>query len=137
MPLTETLADLTRKSVDFTHMNYVNIDPVDHNYLLSIRHSCSILKVSRTTGEIIWRLGGPANDFEFIGEDEDNAPYYFRAQHSVHRLANGNILFFDNGGAGRNAIDVPERTYSRAVEYHLDEVKGSNLGRKCAQSARG
>lgn len=121
MPLTETLADLTEKTIDFTHLNYVNIDPVDHNYLLSIRHSCSILKVSRTTGEIIWRLGGPANDFTFIGEHEENAPYYFIAQHSVHRLANGNILFFDNGGA-RGRINVTERTYSRAVEYHLDEV---------------
>ena len=121
MPLTETLADLTQKSIDFTHLNYVNIDPVDHNYLLSIRHSCSVLKVSRTTGEIIWRLGGPANDFTFIGEHEENAPYYFIAQHSVHRLANGNILFFDNGGAG-GQLNVTERTYSRAVEYHLDEV---------------
>ncbi len=121
MPLTETLADLTQKNIDFTHLNYVNIDFVDHNYLLSIRHSCSILKVSRTTGEIIWRLGGPANDFTFIGEHEENAPYYFIAQHSVHRLANGNILFFDNGGAG-GRINVTERTYSRAVEYHLDEV---------------
>ncbi len=121
MPLTETLADLTEKNIDFTHLNYVNIDVIDHNYLLSNRHSCSILKVSRTTGEIIWRLGGPANDFTFIGEHEENAPYYFIAQHSVHRLANGNILFFDNGGAGR-ALNIPERSYSRAVEYHLDEV---------------
>ena len=121
MPLTETLADLTKKTIDFTHLNYVNIDPVDHNYLLSIRHSCSILKVSRTTGEIIWRLGGPANDFTFIGEHEENAPYYFVGQHSVHRLANGNILFFDNGGT-KGQTNVPDRTYSRAVEYHLDEV---------------
>ncbi|MHC4543783.1 MAG: aryl-sulfate sulfotransferase, partial [Planctomycetota bacterium] len=121
MPLTETLVDLTKKNIDFTHLNYVNIDPVDHNYLLSIRHSCSVLKVSRTTGEIIWRLGGPANDFTFIGEHEENAPYYFVGQHSVHRLANGNILFFDNGGT-KGQANVPERTYSRAVEYHLDEV---------------
>ncbi|MHC4316290.1 MAG: arylsulfotransferase family protein [Planctomycetota bacterium] len=92
IPLTETLADLTGKNIDFTHLNYVNIDPVDHNYLLSDRHACAILKVSRTTGEIIWRLGGPANDFTFIGEHEENAPYYFIGQHSVHGFANGNIL---------------------------------------------
>ena len=121
IPLTETLADLTDKNIDFTHLNYVNIDPVDHNYLISDRHACSVLKVSRTTGEIIWRLGGPANDFTFIGEHEENAPYYFAAQHSVHGLANGNILFFDNGGAGK-ALPIPDRGYSRAVEYHLDEV---------------
>ncbi|MHC4097871.1 MAG: aryl-sulfate sulfotransferase, partial [Planctomycetota bacterium] len=121
IPLTETLADLTGKNIDFTHLNYVNIDPVDHNYLLSDRHACAILKVSRTTGEIIWRLGGPANDFTFIGEHEENAPYYFIGQHSVHGFANGNILFFDNGAAG-GQLNVTERTYSRAVEYHLDEV---------------
>jgi hypothetical protein len=121
IPLTETLADLTEKNIDFTHLNYVNIDPVDHNYLISDRHACAILKISRITGEIIWRLGGPANDFTFIGEHEENAPYYFIGQHSVHSFANGNILFFDNGAAG-GQLNVTERTYSRAVEYHLDEV---------------
>jgi len=120
IPITETLADLTDQSVDFTHLNYVNIDPIDHNYLISLRSICGIYKISRTTGEIIWRLGGPANDFTFIGEHEENAPYYFVGQHSVHRLTDGNILFFDNGGAGGH-VDVPVRSYSRAVEYHLDE----------------
>jgi hypothetical protein len=121
IPLTETLADLTDKTIDFTHLNYVNIDSVDHNYLISDRHACSIIKISRITGDILWRLGGPANDFTFIGEHEENAPYYFAAQHSLQSLPNGNLLFFDNGGAGTE-LDIPERTYSRAVEYHLDEV---------------
>ncbi len=71
---------------------------MDHNYLLSDRHACSIMKISRSTGQLLWRLGGPANAFKFIGEHEENAPLYFAAQHSVLSLPNGNLLFFDNGG---------------------------------------
>ena len=122
IPITETFAKLTDKSIDFTHLNYVNIDSVDHNYLISDRHACAIIKISRTTGQILWQLGGPANNFKFIGEHEENAPFYFAAQHSLQSLANGNLLFFDNGGAGA-ALTIPERSYSRVVEYRLDEVK--------------
>ena len=45
----------------------------------------------------MWRLGGKKNQFTFIGEHEENAPYYTVGQHDVHRLANGNLLYFDNG----------------------------------------
>jgi hypothetical protein len=61
------------------------------------------------------------NDFTFIGENPTNAPYYFIGQHNVHRLANGDILFFDNGSL-QGQGSLPGRTYSRAVEYHLDET---------------
>jgi hypothetical protein len=121
IPITETYAKLTDKSIDFTHLNYVSIDSVDHNYILSDRHACSIMKISRSTGQILWRLGGVANAFKFIGEHEENAPMYFAAQHSVLSLPNGNLLFFDNGGAGAE-LAIPERLYSRVVEYKLDEV---------------
>lgn len=62
-----------------------------------MRGLCQVLKVSRTTGELIWRLGGKNSDFTFIGEHPENAPYYFIGQHSVHRLVNGNLVFFDDG----------------------------------------
>jgi hypothetical protein len=68
-----------------------------------------ITKINRQTGEIIWRLGGKRNQFEFI-----NDPDGFNYQHDVRRLANGHITIFDNG----NYHTPP---YSRAIEYQLDE----------------
>jgi len=73
------------------------------------------MKISRTTGEILWRRGSPRGEFTFVGEHEENAPYYFARQHNVFKLPNGNITLFDNG-----AFHQPP--YSRAVEYKLDEV---------------
>ncbi|ROL61930.1 T9SS C-terminal target domain-containing protein [Bacteroidetes/Chlorobi group bacterium ChocPot_Mid] len=87
----------------------------DGNYIFSFPTTNEIVKVSRTTGEFIWRLGGKHNEFTFINEHPENAPNYFNFQHYAHRLPNGNLLLFDNGIRKTPA-------YSRAVEYELDEV---------------
>ena len=121
LAITDSLDFLTLASVDWTHVNGITIDPLDNNYLISLRGFCQILKISRTTGDVIWRLGGKSGDFTFVGEHPENAPYYFIGQHNLHRLANGDILFFDNGSL-QNQGALPGRTYSRAVEYHLDET---------------
>lgn len=121
LAITDTLDFSTLASVDWTHVNALTIDPLDNNYLVSLRGFCQILKISRTNGAVLWRLGGVSNNFTFIGEHPENAPYYFIGQHNVHRLANGDIIFFDNGSL-QNQGPLPGRTYSRAVEYYLDET---------------
>ena len=120
-PITDSLDFLNIASVDWTHPNALTIDPLDNNYLVSLRGFCQIVKVSRTNGAVIWRLGGIHSDFTFVGEHPENAPYYFIGQHNVHRLANGDIMFFDNGSL-QNQGPLAGRTYSRAVEYRLDET---------------
>ncbi len=104
-----THEDLTAATIDYVHSNAIEIDP-DGNILLSSRHLDEITKINTQTGDIIWRLGGKNNQFTFI-----NDPYGFSHQHSVRRLANGDITLFDNG----NFHNPP---FSRAVEYKLDEV---------------
>src|ERR1019366_1219470 len=47
--------------------------------------------------------------------------YYTVGQHDIHRLANGNLLFFDNGNISGGGVTPSDRTYSRGVEYQLDE----------------
>ena len=107
--------------VDWTHANAITIDPWDNNYLVSLRCFCQILKISRTTGDVIWRLGGVSSDFTFVGENPTNSPYYFIGQHNIHGMANGNIMFFDNGSL-QGQGSLTGRTYSRAVQYQLDET---------------
>ncbi|MBN2131893.1 MAG: aryl-sulfate sulfotransferase [Sedimentisphaerales bacterium] len=122
IPVTDSFHDLTQKNIDYAHFNSINLDPTDNNLLLSLRTTSDIVKVSRSTGEVLWRFGGKDNDFTFIGEHEENAPYYFVGQHAIWRFRNGNLLFFDNGNISGGGLTPCDRTYSRGVEYHLDEV---------------
>lgn len=112
--ITETTQQLDIPVTLFSNFNSVFMSN-DGNLLICNRLYSEILKVNRNSGEIIWRLGGEKNDFKFIGENEDNAPFYFSLQHDVRVLPNGNITLFDNGNQ-----HTP--SYSRAVEYQLDEV---------------
>jgi hypothetical protein len=94
--------------IDAVHGNAIDLD-VDGNILISSRHLDEITKINRSTGEVMWRLGGKNNQFVFI-----NDPIRFNYQHAIRRLKNGNIILFDNGN-----YHTPR--FSRAVEYNLDE----------------
>ena len=67
VPITDSLNEVTLKAIDFDHINSFTLDPLDNNYLVSLRGLCQMVKISRTTGKIIWRLGGKKSDFTFIG----------------------------------------------------------------------
>ncbi len=117
IPITDSYKDITRPRFDYIHVNSVELDKFDGNIILSCRETWEAIKISRETGEVLWRLGGKNNEFTFVNEHAENAPHYFKLQHSVRRLANGNLTIFDNGADKDNL----ERNYSRAVEYALDE----------------
>ena len=100
---------LTNSEISWMHGNSIEID-YDNNLILSDRRSSQLIKIHRTTGEIIWIWGGPLNSFEIINDSFGS----FSKQHDARRLENGNILLFDNG----NEHEPPT---SRVVEYQLDE----------------
>jgi hypothetical protein len=101
--------DLTQPTIDFSHFNSVEID-TDGNLLVSARNLDEVTKISPSTGNIIWRLGGKNNQFTFI-----NDSIGFSMQHDIRRFSNGDISLFDNGV--NHTIQI-----SSAVEYKLDEV---------------
>ena len=100
--------NLNANYLNWTHGNSIEVDH-DDNIIVSNRAMSEVIKFNRTTGSVIWRLGGPMNDFTFIN-DTYNGP---SKQHDARRLENGNILIFDNG----TGLSRP----SRVVEYELDE----------------
>ncbi len=106
-PITHTNQALTADTIDYDHCNALKYDH-DGNILVSSRHFDSITKINRQTGQVMWRLGGVANDFTFTNDTG------FALQHDIRRLPNGHITLFDNG--------TPVRGYSWAVEYDLDEA---------------
>ena len=101
--------DLTQNTIDFTHLNSIDIDS-DGNILVSARNLDEITKIDHKTGDIIWRLGGKNNQFQFINDDLS-----FSRQHYARRLRNGDLGLFDDG-------TYHPVNFSSFVEYNLDEV---------------
>lgn len=95
--------------IDAVHGNAIELDN-DGNLLVSSRHLDEITKINIITGDILWRFGGLHNQFTYLN---DSIPFHY--QHAVRRISNGNITLYDNGN-----FHTPP--YSRAAEYHLDEV---------------
>ena len=114
IPITDSDLDLTGPRINYGTLNAFDIDD-DGNILASFRNHSEIMKISRSNGEVMWRMGSPRGEFTYIGEHEENAPYYHARQYNIRRLPNGNISLFDNG-------EFHQPPYSRGVEYALDEV---------------
>lgn len=90
----------------FIHLNSIDIDAIG-NFLISSRFQSQVSYVDRTTGEILWRLGGKQNEFTFLNDEG------FSDQHSAKWTGENSILLFDNQC-------FADLSYSRAVEYTLD-----------------
>lgn len=112
-PVTVSYENLTSPSIRYFHLNAFEID-TDGNILISARHSSLVAKIRRTTGEVMWILGGKLNQFTFSVAENISDPPEFSYQHDVRRLPNGNISVFDNG-----TQRIP--SWSRGVEYQIDE----------------
>ncbi len=96
-------------TLDYMHMNSLCIDPNDNNIICSFRNLNEIIKINRTTGAIMWRLGGKHSDFPLTADEQ------FLRQHYARFTDNGQtLIFIDNG-------DAILRPYSRILEFKLDE----------------
>ncbi|MFN3307048.1 MAG: aryl-sulfate sulfotransferase, partial [Candidatus Kapaibacteriota bacterium] len=98
------------------HINSIELLS-DGNLLISCRHLDEITKINRSTGEIVWRMGGRKcrnNQFVFVNDTINNF-FGFSHQHDPRELSNGNILLFDNG-------NLRPSPFSRTVEYVIDEA---------------
>ena len=98
---------------DYLHLNSIDVD-LDGDLLLSARHTDTIYKVDRESGDILWRLGGAGSDYE-VADDA-----VFHRQHDARRLADGTLSLFDN------ATDDPESPLQpRGLVFRLDESAGT------------
>jgi hypothetical protein len=93
---------------DYVHMNSMIIDPSDGNLICSMRNLNQVIKINRTAGDIMWRLGGTNTDFPMTADMK------FLRQHNVTLTDNNRtLLVFDNG-------EATERPYTRVDEFQLD-----------------
>ena len=98
--------------IDAFHINSEVMD-TDGNLLIS-NFGMDVWKINRQTGQIMWRLGGPANQFSFVGESPQQALGHFSG-HTLSRLDNGDIMIYCN------ADQLATRS-SKVYEYKLDET---------------
>ncbi len=82
---------------DYFHINSVTVD-TDGNLLISSRHTWTVYKVDRATGEVIWRLGGKKSDFAL------GPGLPFAWQHNAVAVDAGTIRIFDNESNGKAVL---------------------------------
>lgn len=100
---------------DYAHINSVDFD-ADNHWIISMRRPSQVIKIDRSTGEVVWRLGGTTSDFDFVNDPLGG----LCGQHTASVLDNGNILVFDNGF---NCPGLPAHNrHTRVAEYALDET---------------
>jgi Arylsulfotransferase (ASST) len=100
---------------DPVHIN--SIEPRgSREVVVSMRHTDAIYGIERSTGDIVWKLGGTetADSLRIVG---DPAVKLFGGQHDARVEEDGDVSVYDNGK------DRPRRP--RVVSYRLDLEKGT------------
>ncbi len=112
---------------DWAHANSVIYDSTDDTYIVSLRHQDALVKIGRTTGEVVWILGnleGWRGDWSgyLLLPEPFNMPWPYHP-HAPALTPTGNVLVFDNGNFRvRPFRPKPPvgQSYSRVVEYVVD-----------------
>lgn len=107
--LTESHATFSHDHLyDPVHLNSICVLP-DENLLVSARNTWAVYKVNRTSGEIMWRLGGTQSDFTL------GPGVRFAWQHDAEWHAGSVLTIFDDEG---NPQVGPQ---ARAIILKVDE----------------
>jgi arylsulfate sulfotransferase len=128
---------------NWAHVNSIDYDPSDDSIIISIRQQSAVAKITRDD-KVKWILSSPdgwkgelakkvlkpvdKNGKAIICENskcEGDFDWTW-AQHAAFLTGKGTMTVFDNGD-GRGMEQPPMKTfnYSRAVEYKIDEKKGT------------
>ena len=108
----ETHAQYVGHPLDYFHINSIDLTP-DGGLLVSARNTWAVYKISRSTGEIRWRLGGKRSDFK-MGKGT-----VFAWQHDARHQGHNRISIFDDGA-------LPQvEPQSRGLILQLDQKAGT------------
>lgn len=112
---------------DWSHGNAAEYVEEDDSILISLRHQDAVIKIGREDGEIRWILGphkGWTEPWEkYLLTPKGDLEWQYH-QHAPVYTEHGTILMFDNGNFRQLPFqekNPEESTYSRAVEYKVDE----------------
>ena len=113
---------------DWTHGNGVTYDERDDSVIVSLRNQDAVVKIDRRTNEVKWILGAH-EDWAPEFQDKLLAPVgelvWPSHGHNPRVTTDGTIVMFDNGilqaRPFRALPKSPNETFSRGVEYEVDE----------------
>jgi hypothetical protein len=92
-------------TVDWSHGNSLYYEPSDDSIVVSLANLNSIVKLSRSSGSLVWRFG-PQGSFTLMSGEWPSH------QHAASMYPSAVLRMFDNGSGKKPAV-------SRAVEYSL------------------
>jgi Arylsulfotransferase (ASST) len=101
---------------DYFHINSIDMDH-DDNLIISSHNTCTVYKIDRKSGEVLWRLGGKKSDFE-MGPGTQSA-----YQHDARRHEDGSITVFDNGAHPK----VHDQTRGIIIEIEEEKMSATLL----------
>lgn len=95
IPLTDSYAPASSSTSsgnvwDAYHLNSVGLTDVGNEIIVSGRNTWTIYRINKTTGNIVWHLGGKQNDFTFGPGAE------FSWQHDARFIAPNKVSLFDD-----------------------------------------
>jgi len=97
---------------DYLHVNSIQPLP-DGNLLVSARHTWAIYKLDRSTGNVIWTLGGKRSSFH-MGPGAQ-----FAWQHDASQVSDRVLTVFDNGTNG----PIKSEKQGRGLVLDVDEAR--------------
>jgi Arylsulfotransferase (ASST) len=105
-------------AADVYHCNSLDVGP-SGNVLISSRHTSAVYLVDKTTGGIIWKLGGtPSNhDHAQILTIQSDPGGTISGQHDARFRPNGNVSLYDD----HTGMTGP----ARGLEYAIDTTAGT------------
>lgn len=105
---------------EWFHINAVKLD-TNGNLLIDARNTWAFYEVNRTTGEVLWTLGGKDSTFTeqaALGQTLDDAGFITAWQHDPEPVGNDEYTVFDNEAA----VGPPQLPYSRVVTIQLNQL---------------
>ena len=126
-----------RKAYDYAHIN--SIEETGNTIVASFRHFDAVYAIDRSTGDIIWKLGGTTRPESLTVLDDPQSGLPLGGQHFARVLPDGTLTLHDNNTfltpaprAVRYRVDLPTRT-ARFLEQVNDPHVLSSI---CCGSAQ-
>ncbi|MGH2888631.1 MAG: arylsulfotransferase family protein [Solirubrobacteraceae bacterium] len=115
IPIAESQQPLPRRNQTYDYFHLNSIDEMDDgNLLISGRNTWALYKVDRSTGAILWRLGGKRSDFSVPPAAT------FHWQHDASAYGPNEITVFDNARVSKNE---PSRALLLSVDTTAKSVE--------------